>query len=98
MSMPQPAKVATPEAAFVGLAVQAKVAPPGVVMLRVTEALLTVTVLPLTSCTATTGWVVNAAAPVAPEGLVVKASLVAGPAVAQVLPAEGVLALSAEAT
>ena len=81
MSILQPAKVATPEAAALGLAVQVRVAPAGVVMVRVTEAALVVTVLPPASWTATTGWVANAMPPVEPEGLVVKASLVAGPTV-----------------
>ena len=81
MSMLQPAKVATPATAFLGFAVQARVAPAGVVMLRVTDAVLVVTVLPPASWTATTGWVAKAMPPVEPEGLVVKASLVAVPAV-----------------
>ena len=81
MLMLQPAKVATPEAAFLGLAVQVRVAPAGVVMVRVTGALLAVTVLPPASWTATTGWVAKAMPPVEPEGPVVKASLVAAPTV-----------------
>src|SRR5450631_4092193 len=77
--MPQPAKVTTPATAFVGFVVQVRVAPAGVVMLRVTEALLVVTVLPPASWTATTGWGPKALPPVEPEGLVVKASLLAEP-------------------
>jgi hypothetical protein len=45
----QPEKVATPEEAVLGFVVQVRVAPAGVVMLRVTEALLEVTVLPTAS-------------------------------------------------
>jgi hypothetical protein len=77
----QPAKVTTPETALLGFVVQARVAPAGVVMLRVTEALPVVTVLPPASWTVTTGCVAKAVPPVEPDGLVVKASLVAGPIV-----------------
>src|SRR5450631_571775 len=78
--MLQPAKVATPATAFVGFAVQARVAPAGVVMVRVTGAVLVVTVLPPGSWTATTGWLAKGVPPVELEGLVVKASWVADPA------------------
>ena len=82
LSMLQPAKLATPEEAFVGLAVQVRVAPAGVVMVRVTGALLVVTVLAPASWTATTGWMAKTLpAVVEPEGVAVKASLVAGPTV-----------------
>src|SRR5450631_2180227 len=77
--MLQPAKVATPEAALVGFAVQVRAAPAGDVMLRLTKAVLVVTVLPPASWTATTGWAAKAMAPGEPAGLVVKASLVAEP-------------------
>ena len=77
----QPAKLATPATAAMGFVVQAKVAPAGVVMVRLTEAVLLVTVLPPASWTATTGWVTKTLPPVAPDGLVAKASLVAVPTV-----------------
>ena len=79
--MLQPAKVATPATAALGFVVQAKVAPAGVVMVKVTDAVLAVTVLPPASWTATTGWVAKATPPVELDGLVVKASLVAAPTV-----------------
>jgi hypothetical protein len=50
------------------------------VMLRVTDAVLEVTVFPLASWTVTTGCVAKAVPPVELEGLDVKASLVAGDA------------------
>ena len=71
-----PAKVATPEAAVTGLAAQARV-PADVA--RVTEALESVTVLPLASRTVTTGWVVKATPLTAPAGWVVTANLAAAP-------------------
>ena len=79
MSILQAAKVADPEAALVGLAAQVRVAPPGDVMVRVTEALLVVTVLPPASWTVTTGCVAKAVELAELEGLVVKTSLLAGP-------------------
>ena len=85
MSMLHPAKVATPETALKGLVVQVSVAPAGVVIVRVTEALLEVTVLLPASWTVTTGWVAKLVLLVAPEGLVVKASLVAVPAIVKLL-------------
>ena len=75
----QPAKLATPATAAMGFVVQAKVAPAGVVMVRLTEAVLLVIVLPPASWIATTGWVTKTLPPVAPDGLVAKASLVAVP-------------------
>ena len=81
LSMPQPAKVATPETALMGLAVQVRVAPPAVVMARVTGAVLVATVLPPASWTVTTGWAPNAVPPVELEGSVVTSSWVAGPTV-----------------
>ena len=78
MSIRQPAKVATPEEAGVGLAVQLRMAPAAVVILRVTE-LVPAVVLPPASWTATTGWVAKAIPPVELDGLVVNASFVADP-------------------
>ena len=77
--MVQPAKLATPATAAMGFVVQVNVAPAGVVMVRLTEAVLLVTVLPPASWIATTGWVTKTVPPVAPDGLVAKASLVAVP-------------------
>jgi hypothetical protein len=75
-----PAKLATPEEALVGFWVHVSVAPPDV-MLRVIEVLLLVTVLPPASWTVTTGCVVNTTLRAVLDGDVVKASLVAEPAV-----------------
>ena len=58
---------------------QVRVAPLGVVMLRSTEAVLVVTVLPPASWMATAGWAANGVPPVEFDGFVVKPSLVAGP-------------------
>jgi hypothetical protein len=80
LSMRQPAKVATPEEAALGLLVQLRMAPAAVVMLRLTE-LVPAVVLPPESWIATTGWLANAIPPVELDGLVVKASLVADPTV-----------------
>jgi len=77
LSILQPAKLARPPAAFCGLAVQARVAPAGVVMASVMLVVAEVTVRPPESWTVTTGWAVKTAPPVAGDGLVVKASLVA---------------------
>ena len=77
--MLQPAKVATPATAALGFVVQAKVAPAGVVMVKVTDAVLAVTVLPPASWTASTGWLAKATPPVEPDGLVVNASLASEP-------------------
>ena len=79
LSMAQPSKLATPATASTGFSVQVSTAPAGVVILRFTEAVLAVTVLPPASWTVTTGWVGKGMPPVELEGLVVKASLVAGP-------------------
>ena len=79
MSILQPAKLVTPATADFGFVVQVNVAPAGVVMVRLTEAVLLVTVLPPASWIATTGWVAKTVPPVAPDGLVAKASLVAAP-------------------
>jgi hypothetical protein len=73
--------VATPDTAVLGFAVQVRVAPAGVVMLRTTEAVLLVTVLPPVSSTATTGCVASGVPPVEPDGLVVNASFLAAPTV-----------------
>ena len=74
------AKVSTPATAAFGFVVQARVAPAGVVMVKVTDAVLAVTVLPPASWTVTTGWAVKLVlTAVELDGLVVKASLVAGP-------------------
>src|ERR1700720_2562630 len=78
--MLQPLKVATPPEAALGLAVQARVAPAGVVMASNTPEVSVVTVLPAASCTVTTGCVANPTVLAAPTGWVVKASLAAGPA------------------
>jgi hypothetical protein len=79
--MPQPAKVATPAMAFVGFAVQARVAPAGVVMVKVIDAVLVFTVLAPASWTVTTGWAAKATPPVELDGPVVKANVLAAPAV-----------------
>jgi len=79
--MLQPANVATPELALVGFVVQVSVAPAGVVMVRVTGAVLVVTVLAPASWTVTTGWVPKTLPAAEFEGLVAKASVVADPAV-----------------
>jgi hypothetical protein len=82
LSILQPVNMATPEMAVLGSAVQVRLAAAaGGVMLRVTTALLAVTVLPPASWTATTGWVARTRLAAAPEGCVVKASLAAGPTV-----------------
>lgn len=79
MSTLQPVNVAIPAPAAFGFAVQVSVAPAGVVRANVTLLASDVTVLPLASCTVTTGWVPNAVPPVEPPGCVVKANLLAGP-------------------
>src|SRR5450631_3960184 len=66
-------------------------------MLKVIGALLTSTVWPVASRTATTGCLPKAMVAVESEGLVVKASLVDGPAVPQELPADKARALNAAA-
>src|SRR4051794_29315260 len=85
--MLQPVKAATPATAGRGVAlVHASVAPPGGVIVNVTELVSLVTVLPPRSCTFTTGWVANATSLAAPLGWRVKASCAAGPTV-MVVPA-----------
>src|SRR5207302_691467 len=72
----QPAKVATPETALFGLAVQVSDAPlPGcVLMANVIEAVELVTVLPPLSLTVTAGCVVQAAPLAPPPGCVLNTS------------------------
>ena len=77
--MLQPESAATPEIVVRGLVVQARVAPAGVVMLRVMAAVLVEMVLPPASWIATTGWAGKGIPPVELEGLVVKPSFVAVP-------------------
>jgi len=85
LSILQLVNVARPDEALRGLVWQVRMAPAGVVMVRVTEALLLVTVEPFASWTVTTGWVAKLVLLAAPEGLVVKASLVAVPAIVKLL-------------
>jgi hypothetical protein len=75
----QPTNVATPATALLGFVVQVRVAPAGVVMLRVTPTVLLLTVRPPASATVTTGWTENATPPVPSEGSVVTSRLVAAP-------------------
>src|ERR1700730_13208016 len=79
--MLHPANAATPATAAFGFAVHVNVAPAGVVMANNTLLVFPTIVLPPASCTATIGWVPNAAAPVAPTGWVVKPTLTAVPTV-----------------
>src|ERR1035437_5177313 len=79
--MRQPENVSTPKTAFFGLAVQLRLAPPGVVIARVLGVVAVVTVLPPASWTVTVGWLVQAVPPVPPPGCVVKASLLGVPTV-----------------
>jgi hypothetical protein len=81
LSIWQPAKVATPATAATGLAVQARVAPAGVVMAKVSAAVLEVIVFTPASWMLTRGWVAKSAPPVDPDGLVVKTSRAGAPAV-----------------
>ncbi|HEX4529934.1 MAG TPA: hypothetical protein VIA11_10955 [Acidimicrobiia bacterium] len=82
MSILQPAKVATPEAAAFGFAVHVRVPPPGFVpIVKVIDAELPVTVFPPASCTVTTGCWAHADAAVPPPGCVVNASFAAEPTV-----------------
>ena len=80
MSTRQPANVATPATAGVGLVVQVSVAPPWV-RARVTPVTLVVTVLPPASWATTAGWVERAVADVPLAGWMVNASLLALPTV-----------------
>ncbi len=84
MSIEQPEKVATPELAAWALAVQVTLAPlvpVPLVMVSVTLLASLVTVLPLLSCTVTTGWLVKEMPPVELLGWVLNTSFVAVPAV-----------------
>ena len=84
MSILQPAKPATPDAAALGLAVHVSTAPEvpvPPVMAKVTLALLVVTVLPSASWIATFGCVIQATPPVPPLGCWVKLSCAAAPGV-----------------
>jgi hypothetical protein len=74
--MLQPAKVAIPETALTGFALQVIVPPAGVVMVSVTG-LVPAVVFPAASWMAMTGWVLNEVPLVVVEGLDVKPSLVA---------------------
>src|SRR5207244_3990281 len=82
-SILQPANVATPADTATVAFVQVSAAPAGVegcVMVNATvPALVVVTVLPPRSCTATTGWVVDATPPVEAFGEAVKPILAAVP-------------------
>jgi hypothetical protein len=78
-SMEQFANVATPATAAFGFVVHDKFAPAGVVIVKVTELVSLVTVLPPASCTATTGCVPNAVPPVELDGCVVNATFAALP-------------------
>lgn len=80
--MLQPLKEAVPPEALLGFVEQVRVVPPGVpVTVKVTEAVLVVTRLPLESCTTTTGCTPNGALFAASDGLVWKLSLLAAPGV-----------------
>src|SRR5450759_2962998 len=79
--MAQPVNLAIPVTAGVGLVAQVRVAPAGVVKVRVTE-LVSVVVFPAASWMVTTGWVARAVSLVAVAlGAVVNASLSGAPAV-----------------
>ena len=60
LSMLQPVKPAIPEEALTGFWAQVRTAPEGVVMLKLTGAVLPVMVLPPASWIATAGWVPRA--------------------------------------
>ena len=79
MSIAHPVKLAMPDVAAVGFAAQVRLAPAGVVSVRVTVLVLAVVVLPAASWMVTTGCVLRAV-PLVEVGLgaVVKASLAAG--------------------
>ena len=79
MLQPRTSRRRPPRAA--GCVVHDKAAPPGFVMVNVTELVLPSTVFPPGSCTLTTGWVGNATPPVEPLGCVVNASFAAAPTV-----------------
>ena len=73
----QPEKAATPATACFGLAMQANVAPAGVVNDSETTLVSWTAVAPVASCTVTVGCVAKSRPPVAPRGCVLKASFVA---------------------
>ena len=78
MSIVHPVKLAMPDVAAVGFAAQVRLAPAGVVNVKVTELVLVVVLLPAASWMVTTGWVARAVPLVAVGlGAVVKASLAA---------------------
>ena len=77
--MVQPSKVAMPNTAVMGLAVQSSVPVP-LATARVTDAAEVVAVLPAESWTVTLGCVVRAVPLSAPDGWAVMTSLVATPA------------------
>src|ERR1700733_10460552 len=80
--MLQPARVATPAAAALGLLVQVSVPGPGLVPIaRVTDEVSVVTVLPNASRTVTTGWAAKAMPPVLLPGDTVKLNLAGAAAV-----------------
>src|SRR5467141_1763895 len=80
--MAHPVKVATPLSVGSGLALeQFSKAPAGVVIVKVTEELSLVTVLPPRSCTATTGCAGKGVFLVESFGEVVKESFAGGPTV-----------------
>ena len=80
MSILQAEKVSTPATAFLGFAVHVRVAPAGVVMVGVIEAVLVETLLPPASWTVTTGWLAKLVlTAVELDALVVKTSWAAGP-------------------
>ena len=82
VSIVHPVKLAMPDVAVVGFAVQVRLAPAGVVNVKVTELVLVVAVLPAASWMVTTGWVARAVSLVAVAlGAVVNASLSGAPAV-----------------
>src|SRR5665811_2172944 len=80
--MAQPVNRAMPATAVAGLVSQVRVAPSGVVTLRVTALVSVVTVFPAASWMVTAGWRAHPVSLVAVGlGGVVKASLAGGPAV-----------------
>jgi hypothetical protein len=101
----QPEKVATPAVAERGFAVHVNAAPDvpvAGVMVNVTPLVSDVTVVPLESCTVTTGWVVNATPAAAPAGDVWKASLTGtaltvNPLVSVTVPASGLVTVTSRA-
>jgi hypothetical protein len=100
-----PENVATPAVAERGFAVHDNTAPDvpvAGVIVSVTALVSEVTVLPLKSCTATTGWVVNATPAAAPVGDVRNASLTGtaltvNPFVSVAVPASGLVTVTSRA-